>query len=319
MKLHGKVYVSGHRGMVGSAVCRRLAGCDCELITADRQRLDLRDLDATADFFATERPDIVVFAAARVGGIAANDAYPVEFLSDNLLMSVGAINAAYRTGVRRFLYLGSTCIYPRDCPQPIAESSLLSGPLESTNEAYALAKIGGLKLCQYYRRQYGVMFHSAMPTNLYGPGDNYHPENSHVLPALIRRFHEAKAENRGKVVCWGSGQPLREFLYSDDLADACLFLLQNVDCQDIAFEDDTGTNQAHINVGSGEEISIRELAEMVRSEVAYDGQVDWDTTRPDGTPRKLMDSTRLRNLGWEPRIRLKEGIALAYRDFLKQA
>ena len=193
MKLQGKVYVSGHRGMVGSAVCRRLADSDCELITADRDQLDLRDLDATTDFYASQRPDVVVFAAARVGGIAANDAYPVEFLSDNLLMSVAAINAAYRTGVRRFLYLGSTCIYPRDCPQPIRESSLLTGPLEATNEAYALAKIGGLKLCQYYRRQYDVMFHSAMPTNLYGPGDNYHPQHSHVLPALLRRFHEAKA------------------------------------------------------------------------------------------------------------------------------
>jgi GDP-L-fucose synthase len=199
------------------------------------------------------------------------------------------------------------------------EESLLTGPLEPSNEPYAIAKITGIRMCDAYNRQYGTNFIAAMPTNLYGPGDNYHPENSHVLPALIRRFHEAKAENREKVVCWGSGKPLREFLYSDDLADACLFLLQNVDCRDIAFEDETGTNQAHINVGSGEEISIRELAEMVRLEVAYDGQVDWDTTRPDGTPRKLMDSTRLRTLGWEPRIRLKEGIALAYRDFLKQA
>ena len=306
--------------MVGSAIwraCQR-AGYD-QLIGRDSSQLDLTRQQAVEDFFQAETPDYVVIAAARVGGIAANAKYRAQFIYENLQIQSNIIHAAYRSGVKKLLFLGSSCIYPKRAPQPMKEESLLTGALEPSNEPYAIAKIAGIRMCDAYNRQYGTNFIAAMPTNLYGPGDNYHPENSHVLPALIRRFHEAKAENREKVVCWGSGKPLREFLYSDDLADACLFLLQNVDSRDIAFEDDTGTNQAHINVGSGEEISIRELAEMVRLEVAYDGQVDWDTTRPDGTPRKLMDSTRLRNLGWEPRIRLKEGIALAYQDFLKQA
>ena len=305
--------------MVGSAIwraCQR-AGYQ-QLIGRDSDELDLTRQQAVEEFFQNEAPDYVVIAAARVGGIAANAKYRAQFIYENLQIQSNIIHAAYRSGVKKLLFLGSSCIYPKRAPQPMKEESLLTGPLEPSNEPYAIAKIAGIRMCDAYNRQYGTNFIAAMPTNLYGPGDNYHAENSHVLPALIRRFHEAKAENREKVVCWGSGQPLREFLYSDDLADACLFLLQNVDGRDIAFEDDTGTNQAHINVGSGEEISIRELAEMVRLEVAYDGKVDWDTTRPDGTPRKLMDSTRLRNLGWEPRIRLKEGIALAYQDFLKQ-
>ena len=320
MQRNSKIYIAGHRGMVGSAIwraCQR-AGYQ-QLIGRDSEELDLTRQQAVEDFFRAEAPEYVVIAAARVGGIAANAKYRAQFIYENLQIQSNIIHAAYRSGVKTLLFLGSSCIYPKRAPQPMKEESLLTGPLEPSNEPYAIAKIAGIRMCDAYNRQYGTNFIAAMPTNLYGPGDNYHAENSHVLPALIRRFHEAKAENREKVVCWGSGEPLREFLYSDDLADACLFLLQNVDGQDIAFEDDTGTNQAHINVGSGEEISIRELAEMVRLEVAYDGQVDWDTTRPDGTPRKLMDSTRLRNLGWEPRIRLKEGIALAYRDFLKQA
>lgn len=293
--------------MVGSAVCRRLAACDCELLTADRQRLDLRDLDATADFFATERPDVVVFAAARVGGIAANDAYPVEFLSDNLLMSVGAINAAYRAGVRRFLYLGSTCIYPRDCPQPIAESSLLSGPLEATNEAYALAKIGGLKLCQYYRRQYNVMFHSAMPTNLYGPGDNYHPQHSHVLPALLRRFHEAKQADQAEVTIWGTGSPRREFLYVDDLADAIIHLL--------------GIDQPPdwVNVGTGIDQTILELAQLVAQTVGFGGRITTDPSQPDGTPVKRCDVSRLHALGWKHRVDLAQGLERTYESFLSAA
>lgn len=292
--------------MVGSAVCRRLAACDCELVTADRQRLDLCDLDATADFFATERPDVVVFAAARVGGIAANDAYPVEFLSDNLLMSVGAINAAYRTGVRRFLYLGSTCIYPRDCPQPIAESSLLSGPLEATNEAYALAKIGGLKLCQYYRRQYDVMFHSAMPTNLYGPGDNYHPQHSHVLPALLRRFHEAKQTDQPEVTIWGTGSPRREFLYVDDLADAIVHLLEIDQPPD------------WVNVGTGIDQTILELAQRVAETVGYEGRITTDPSQPDGTPVKRCDVSRLHSLGWKHRVDLAQGLQRTYESFLSE-
>ena len=292
--------------MVGSAVCRRLDDCDCDLITADRQRLDLRDLDATADFFATERPDFVVFAAARVGGIAANDAYPVEFLSDNLLMSVAAINAAYRSGVRRFLYLGSTCIYPRDCPQPITESSLLTGPLETTNEAYALAKIGGLKLCQYYRRQYNVMFHSAMPTNLYGPGDNYHPQHSHVLPALLRRFHEAKLADSPDVKIWGTGSPRREFLYVDDLADAIVHLL--------------GIEQPPdwVNVGTGVDQTILELAQMVAETVGFGGRITTDPSQPDGTPVKRCDVSRLHALGWKHRVDLAEGLQRTYESFLSE-
>ncbi len=292
--------------MVGSAVCRRLADSDCELITADRDQLDLRDLDATADFYASQRPDVVVFAAARVGGIAANDAYPVEFLSDNLLMSVAAINAAYRTGVRRFLYLGSTCIYPRDCPQPISESSLLTGPLEATNEAYALAKIGGLKLCQYYRRQYDVMFHSAMPTNLYGPGDNYHPQHSHVLPALLRRFHEAKVAEQPEVTIWGTGSPRREFLYVDDLADAIVHLL--------------GIDQPPdwVNVGTGIDQTILELAQLVAQTVGFEGRITSDPTQPDGTPVKRCDVTRLHALGWKHRVDLAEGLRRTYESFLSE-
>lgn len=304
--LAGKIFVAGHRGMVGSAVCRRLADAPCEVVTATSEELDLRNLDATADFLNAQRPDTVIFAAARVGGIVANNANPVQFLSDNILMAVGAINAAYQAGVKRFLFLGSTCIYPRDCPQPISERELLSGPLEKTNEAYALAKIAGLKLCEYYRRQHGVLFHSAMPTNLYGPGDNYHPEHSHVLPALIRRFHEAKMAADPTVTVWGSGRPRREFLYVDDLADAIVHLIGLEDPPD------------WVNVGTGVDQTILELARQVADTVGYQGRIETDPTRPDGTPVKCSDVTRLHELGWQHRVDLAEGLRRTYQSFLSE-
>lgn len=302
----GKIFVAGHRGMVGSAVCRRLADAPCQVITANRNELDLRDFAATTDFLATHQTDIVIFAAARVGGIVANNTYPVQFLSDNILMAVSAINAAYQAGVKRFLFLGSTCIYPRDCPQPIREQALLSGPLEPTNEAYALAKIAGLKLCEYYRRQYGVTFHSAMPTNLYGPGDNYHPEHSHVLPALIRRFHEAKMAADPSVTVWGSGKPRREFLFVDDLADAIVHLVGLEDPPD------------WVNVGTGVDQTILELARMVAETVGYQGRIETDPERPDGTPIKCTDVTRLHELGWKHRVDLAEGLLRTYQSFLSE-
>ena len=301
-----KIYVAGHRGMVGSAVCRRLADAPCDVVTATRAELNLCDREATSDFFQHHRPDAVVFAAAKVGGIVANNTYPVEFLAENLQMATSAIEAAFHSGVRRFLFLGSTCIYPRDCPQPIQESSLLSGPLEQTNEAYALAKIAGLKLCQYYRREYGVMFHSAMPTNLYGPGDNYHPEHSHVLPALIRRFHEAKCEEAESVTVWGTGTPRREFLYVDDLADAIVHLIGLDDPPD------------WVNVGTGVDQTILELAEQVAETVGYRGRVQTDPDRPDGTPIKCTDVSRLHALGWRHQVDLTEGLRRTYESFLSE-
>ncbi len=301
-----RIYVAGHRGMVGKAVCRRLASTDCALITADREQLDLRDIDATTSFLTAQRPDTVIFAAAKVGGIFANHSYPVEFLSDNLQMALSAINAAFRVGVRRFLFLGSTCIYPRDCPQPIREESLVCGPLESTNEAYALAKISGLKLCQYYRRQHGVMFHSAMPTNLYGPGDNYHPDHSHVLPALIGRFHEAMVAEQPEVSIWGTGTPRREFLFVDDLADAIAHLLELDDPPD------------WVNVGTGIDQTILELAHRVAETVGYQGRIVTDATKPDGTPVKCCDVSRLHSLGWKHKIDLAEGLRRTYQAFLSE-
>jgi GDP-L-fucose synthase len=274
------------------------------VLTAERDQLNLCDAKQTEDYFRTTRPTTVVFAAARVGGIVANNTYPVEFLSDNVLMSVHAIRAAFDAGVRRFLFLGSTCIYPRDARQPIVEESLLTGPLEQTNEAYALAKITGLKLCQYYRRQHGVMFHSAMPTNLYGPGDNYHPEHSHVLPALIRRFHEAKAAEAPEVMIWGTGSPRREFLYVDDLADAIVHLLGIEDPPD------------WVNVGTGIDQTILELAQLVAKTVGYGGRIVTDPSRPDGTPVKCTDVTRLHSLGWRHQIDLEEGIDRTYQSYL---
>ena len=301
--LTGSVFVAGHRGMVGASVCRRLERESVDVLTASRDELDLCNAAATEEYFAHHRPDSVIFAAAKVGGIVANNSYPVEFLSDNVLMAVGAINAAYKAGVKRFLFLGSTCIYPRDCPQPIQESSLLTGSLEKTNEAYALAKIAGLKLCQYYRQQHGVMFHSAMPTNLYGPGDNYHPEHSHVLPALISRFHQAKLEQSPSVTIWGTGSPRREFLFVDDLADAIVHLLMLEDPPD------------WINVGTGVDQTILELASLVAQTVDYNGAIETDPTRPDGTPIKCCDVSRLNSTGWKHQVDLPEGLRRTYESF----
>lgn len=305
MNLDDRVYIAGHRGLVGSAILRRLqkAGYS-RLITRDHAELDLCDQAAVEAFFAHERPEYVFLAAARVGGIFANDAYPADFIRDNLLVQTLAIDAAWRHGARKLLFLGSSCIYPRLAPQPMAEDSMLTGPLEPTNEWYAIAKIAGIKTCQAYRRQYGFNAISLMPTNLYGPGDNFHLENAHVLPALIRKFHDAKMRNAGEVVLWGSGAPRREFLHVDDLADAALFLMLRYDDPDI------------INVGVGEDITIRELADIIRAAVGFDGDIILDTTKPDGTPRKLLDVSRLRALGWQARIPLREGIAQTYDWFL---
>ena len=299
-----RVFVAGHRGMTGAALVRRLAHEDCTILTAPRDTLDLRERAAVHAWMARERPDVVILAAARVGGVFANATRPVEFILDNLLIETSVLEAAYHTNVGKLLFLGSSCIYPRLAPQPIREEALLTGSLEPTNEPYAIAKIAGLKLAQAFRREYGRDFISAMPTNLYGPNDNYDPENSHVLPALIRRFHEAKQSQAREVVCWGTGKPLREFLHSDDLARACVFLMQHY------------SEEQFINVGSGSDISIRELAELVREVTGYPGPIEWDATRPDGTPRKLMDSSRLLALGWRPQIDLPTGIRRAYEDFL---
>ena len=305
-ELPKRIYVAGHRGMVGSAVCRRLSEENCEVLTASRSEVDLRDPHATSDFFKRCRPDGVVFAAARVGGIHANNSFPVEFLQDNVQMTVAAIEAAYSAEVKRFLMLGSTCIYPRDCPQPISESSLLTGPLEKTNEAYALAKITGVKLCEYYRRQKGVMYHSAMPTNLYGPGDNYHESNSHVLPALLARFHEAKEQSLPSVTIWGTGQAQREFLHCDDLADSVVHLLTLADPPD------------WVNVGTGKAISIAALAELIAQTVGYEGEIKTDPSRPDGTPIKCSDVSLVNGLGWQHSIDLESGLRQTYESFLSE-
>ena len=293
--------------MVGAALVRKLQAAGlAELLLRTRSELDLTNQSAVEQFFRTHRPDAVIFAAARVGGIHANSSFPAEFLYQNLVMASNAVHAAWQHGTKRFLFLGSTCIYPRMSPQPIPESSLLTSPLEPTNEAYAIAKIAGVKLCQFYRRQYDVMFHSAMPTNLYGPGDNYHPDNSHVLPALIRRFYEAKTANAESVTIWGSGTPLREFLHVDDLADGILHLLQLNNPPDL------------VNIGSGEEISIRGVAELVAETVGYNGRIVNDLSKPDGTPRKLSDISLIRSTGWSPKISLRDGVASAYQDFLRE-
>lgn len=302
-----KIYVAGHRGMVGSAVVRalRAEGFD-HLVVRTHEELDLTEQAVVRDFFATQRPDVVVIASARVGGIHANNTYPADFISDNLGIAYNTISEAYRYGVKRLLFLGSTCIYPKLADQPIREESLLTGPLEETNEAYAIAKIAGLKLCQFYRRQHDVCYHSAMPTNLYGPGDNYHPENSHVLPALIRRFHEAKVEGLSEVVVWGSGKPLREFLHADDAAAGIVHLLKLENPPD------------WVNLGCGSDISIADLARLIKDVVGYEGEVVFDTSKPDGTPRKLTDVTRIRATSWEPKISLRDGISMAYQSFLNE-
>lgn len=301
-----RVFVAGHRGLVGSAVVRRLTAEGHEAITRGRDRLDLCDAERTAAFLRDARPDAVVLAAAKVGGIMANSTYPVQFLEENLRIQLSVIAGAHAAGVERLLFLGSSCIYPKRAPQPIPESALLTGPLEPTNEAYALAKIAGIVQTQSYRRQYGASYISAMPTNLYGPGDNFDLETSHVLPALIRRFHEAQRSGAPAVTLWGSGSPRREFLHVDDLAAACVLLLERYD------------GDAPVNIGSGEDLTIRELASTVADVTSYQGAVEWDTTKPDGTPRKLLDVSRLALLGFAPRIGLREGIAGTYAWWLQR-
>ena len=302
-----KIFITGHRGMVGSALVReaeRLGGYD--LLTAGRDRLDLLDQRAVFDFLATEKPGIVVVAAAKVGGIHANATYPADFIYENLAIASNLVEGSRRAGVPRVLFLGSSCIYPKLAPQPMPEDCLLTSPLETTNEAYAIAKIAGLKLCQHYRAQHGLLYHSAMPTNLYGPGDNYHPENSHVIPALIRRFHEAKSSGAPGVTIWGTGTPRREFLHVDDLAAACFHLLGLENPPD------------WVNVGVGEDIAILDLAKLVAETVGYTGEILTDPSKPDGTPRKLMDVTRIKATGWEAAIEFRDGLAAAYRDFLSK-
>jgi GDP-L-fucose synthase len=302
-----KLFIAGHQGMVGSALVRRFAQePGFELLLRERRQLDLTSQSAVGAFLAAEKPDVAIIAAAKVGGIHANSTFPAEFLHDNLAIASSTIHGAYRAGVGRLLFLGSSCIYPKLAPQPMTEDCLLTGALEPTNEAYAIAKIAGLKLCQYYRREYGVAYHSAMPTNLYGPGDNYHPTNSHVLPALIRRFHEAREAGAPEVGAWGTGSPRREFLHVDDLADACFFLLGRPVSAD------------WINVGTGTDVTIRELTELVAAVTGYGGRITWDAGKPDGTPRKLLDVSRLSGLGWKARIGLKEGIASTYQSFLAE-
>jgi GDP-L-fucose synthase len=302
-----KLHIAGHQGMVGSALVRRFSvQPGVSLVLRTRRELNLGDQSAVRDFYAQEKPDAVIVAAAKVGGIHANNTYPAEFLLDNLAIATATIDGAYRAGVKRLLFLGSSCIYPKHAPQPMTEDCLLTSPLEPTNEAYAIAKIAGLKLAQYYRKQYGVMFHSAMPTNLYGPGDNYHPTNSHVLPALIRRFHEAKLSGQPEVVAWGTGRPMREFLHVDDLADGCAFLLGLDNPPD------------WINLGTGMDVTIKELTETVAAVVGYPGKITWDATKPDGTPRKLMDVSKLAGLGWKAKIALREGIEKTYASFLAE-
>lgn len=302
--LESTFYVAGHRGMVGSAIWRALESKGySNLVGATHAELDLLDQQAVSRFYEAHKPDYVLIAAAKVGGILANSTQPAEFLYNNLQIQNNLIHGAYVAGVKKLLFLGSSCIYPKLAPQPLREEHLLTGPLEPTNEWYAVAKIAGIKLCQAYRRQYGCDFISAMPTNMYGPNDNYDLQGSHVLPALIRKFHEAKTSGATEVICWGTGAPLREFLYADDLGSACVFLLENY------------SEEQFINVGSGKELTIRDLAELVKRVVGYEGRITWDTSKPDGTPRKLMDNSRLAGLGWTPQVDLNEGIRLAYEDF----
>lgn len=299
-----RVFVAGHRGMVGSAIVRRLATENCEVLTAGRDELDLQDQPAVRNWFETRKPDAVFLAAAKVGGILANDSYPADFLYDNLMIEANVIEAAHRSGVCKLLFLGSSCIYPKFAPQPIEEHALLTGPLEPTNEWYAIAKIAGIKLCQAYRRQHGDDYISAMPTNLYGTGDNFDLARSHVMPALIRKAHEAKQAKSDSISIWGTGTPRREFLYVDDCADACVFLMKNY------------SGEEHVNVGSGEDIPIADLAKLVCEVVGFEGRIVHDTSKPDGTPRKLMDNSRLSAMGWRTTMPLREGIGRTYKAFL---
>lgn len=306
MEKSSKIYIAGHRGMVGSGIVRCLQNQGfTNIITRTSKQLDLRNQQAVMDFYALEKPEYVVLAAAKVGGILANSTYRAEFLHDNLAIQNNIIHQAYTHKVKKLLFLGSSCIYPKMAPQPLKEDYLLTGPLEPTNEPYAIAKITGIKMCEAYRDQYGCNFISAMPTNLYGINDNYHPENSHVLPALIRKFHEAKVSNTDAVMIWGDGSPEREFLYADDLAEALVYLLKNYN------------EKQFVNVGYGSDISIKDLAHTIKEVIGYTGQMNFDSSKPNGTPKKLMDSGRMFELGWKPKVSLKEGIALAYNDFLK--
>ena len=307
MDKESRVYIAGHRGMVGSAIWRLLESRGFKhLIGMAHSELDLLNARAVQDFYAKYKPEYVFLAAAKVGGKGANSTYPAQFIYENLQLQNHIIHQAYLHGVKKLLFLGSSCIYPKMAPQPLKEEYLLTGPLEPSNEWYALAKISGLKMCQAYRRQYGCDFISCMPTNLYGPGDNYHLDNSHVVPALIRKFHEAKTRQDQDVICWGSGKPLREFLHIDDMAKACVHLMERY------------SEEQTINIGSGKELSIFELAELVKKVVDFKGRVTWDTSKPDGTPRKLLDISRISNLGWKPEIDLENGLELAYQDFLNR-
>lgn len=299
-----RVYVAGHNGMAGSAILRRLQTEDCEILIAGRQALDLTDQSQTEDWLAQHRPDVVFVAAGHVGGIYANDTFPADFIVDNLAIGLNVIRGAYKTGVKKLLALGSSCIYPKMAPQPMSEDALLTGSLEPTNEWYAVAKIAAIKLCEAYRKQHGADFISVMPTNLYGPGDNYHPKNSHVPAALIRRFHEGKMANAPTVDVWGTGKPRREFLCSDDLADACVFVMKHYSAP------------GFLNVGTGKDVTVGEFAQLVSDITGYQGKIVFDTSRPDGPPRKLLDVSRLTRLGWQPKIPLHEGLAAAYADFL---
>jgi GDP-L-fucose synthase len=306
LKKDSKIYIAGHRGMVGSAIYRKLQEKGfTNFVLKTSKELDLRNQQAVADFFATEKPEYVFLAAAKVGGIVANNTYRADFLYENLAIQNNVIHSSYENKVTKLMFLGSSCIYPKLAPQPLKEDSLLSGFLEETNEPYAIAKIAGIKLCEAYRTQYGCDFISVMPTNLYGPNDNYDLQNSHVLPAMIRKFHEAKTSDNQEVNLWGTGSPMREFLHADDLAEACVYLMENY------------SEAGFINIGTGIDITIKELAETVKEIVGFEGNINWDTTKPDGTPRKLMDVSRLHAQGWKHKIELKEGIGLAYQDFLE--
>jgi nucleoside-diphosphate-sugar epimerase len=309
-----RIYVAGHRGMVGQAIVRLLLARGADLVTRPRAELDLTDQQAVRIFFEDERPDAVVLAAAKVGGIQANSVRPAEFIHANLLIEANVIHQAWRAGVRRLVFLGSSCIYPRDAPQPMREEALLSGPLEPTNEPYAVAKIAGIKLCESYNRQYGTDYRSVMPTNLYGPGDNFHPEHSHVLPALIRRFHEARVAGRDEVTVWGTGMPRREFLHVDDMAAATLFVAA---LPEAAYRAATRPMLSHLNVGWGEDVTVGDLARMIAGVVGFSGRISFDPARPDGAPRKLLDTSRLTTLGWRPAIALEEGIRQSYEWYLQ--
>lgn len=307
MEKDSKIYIAGHRGMVGSAIYRKLVKEGyTNFITRTSDTLDLRNQQLVADFFEVEKPDYVFLAAAKVGGIVANNTYRAEFLYDNLQIQNNVIHQSYLNGVKKMMFLGSSCIYPKLAPQPLKEEYLLTGLLETTNEPYAIAKIAGIKMCDAYRAQYGCNYISVMPTNLYGYNDNYHPQNSHVLPALIRRFHEAREQQLPEVIIWGTGSPKREFLFADDLAEACYYLMQNFN------------EEGFVNVGTGEDLSIKDLALLIKKVIGYEGEINFDTSKPDGTPRKLMDVTKLHNKGWKHKIELEEGIKLAYQDFLSK-